>query len=151
MKRIVNEIVVILVLVIAMYLISTSDINDEQKNYVDSDNKNAQVINSNTSKKNIYQEKARYEKLKKAKEELQLYRLYKKRKLIVGVNVIVDETSIDINTSNAYELSLIKGIGKTLSNRIVEYRIENGIFNDVHNLIKVKGIGEKKLSNILNN
>ncbi len=151
MKKLVNEIIVILVLILAMYLISTSGIVFEEDK---TKNGETNVNNNFTSNGNILETKieedTRIKKLRKAKESLMLYRLYKKDKLIEPVLVVLDDRSIDLNTANAYELTFLKGIGKSLSQRIVEYRIENGAFYSVEDIVKVKGIGKKKLEKIVN-
>ncbi|MDJ0624798.1 MAG: helix-hairpin-helix domain-containing protein [Candidatus Caenarcaniphilales bacterium] len=55
---------------------------------------------------------------------------------------------ININSVSEKELIQLKGVGPKLSKRIIEYRIEHGSFSSVDELLKVKGIGEKKLSKI---
>ncbi|MCX8057808.1 MAG: helix-hairpin-helix domain-containing protein [Spirochaetes bacterium] len=50
---------------------------------------------------------------------------------------------IDINKATYEELIQIPGIGPTLAKRIIEWREQNGNFNSIEDLIKVKGIGEK--------
>ncbi len=151
MKKLINEVVVIIVLVLAMYLISTSGIIFESGNIKDNTIDNRNYIKDNGSSlitgKTITD--SRINKLKKAKENLVLYRLYKRNKLIEPVLVVLDDRSIDINTANAYELTFLNGIGKSLSKRIIAYRVENGVFYYIEDLVKVKGIGQKKLEKIL--
>lgn len=53
---------------------------------------------------------------------------------------------INLNTATAEELMTIKGIGETLSQRIIDYRDTHGKFNTVEELTKVNGIGEKRLA-----
>ncbi|MFU8812876.1 MAG: phospholipase D-like domain-containing protein, partial [Balneolaceae bacterium] len=48
---------------------------------------------------------------------------------------------ININTADAQTLQALSGIGPAFSERIVEYRLENGGFNTVEELINVRGIG----------
>ena len=48
---------------------------------------------------------------------------------------------IDINSASAEELMKIKGIGQTLSERIVEYRYNNGNFASIDDIKNVKGVG----------
>ncbi len=55
---------------------------------------------------------------------------------------------IDINTASQEELEIIPGIGPELANRILEYRVQNGQFQTLQDLHKVKGIGDKKLQAI---
>lgn len=56
---------------------------------------------------------------------------------------------LNINTANADQLSALPGIGDTLAARIVEYREENGPFQTIGQLINVPGIGQNKLTNII--
>lgn len=55
---------------------------------------------------------------------------------------------IDINTASAEQMRLLPGIGEVLSEEIVAYRLENGSFECVEDIMKVKGIGEGKFSDI---
>ena len=50
---------------------------------------------------------------------------------------------ININESDAAGLMKIKGVGKVLAGRIVEYRSIAGSFSSVEDLKKVKGLGQK--------
>ncbi len=50
---------------------------------------------------------------------------------------------ININTADAETLCLLDGIGEKLSEEIVRYRDENGKFNNIEEIMKVHGIGEK--------
>lgn len=134
-----------------MYLISSSAFDEEVEKRRFHTNSGEKVGVSNDREVEEFVQKNRSNQLKKAKEELKLYRLLKKEGLIRCVTVVAEGKVLDINTSNAYDLCEIKGIGKALSKRIVDYRVENGIFNEAKELINVKGIGEKKLSKILNN
>lgn len=55
---------------------------------------------------------------------------------------------ININTATKEDLDKLPGIGTTLAERIIEFRIKNGPFKSIDDLQNVEGIGEKKLSNI---
>ena len=57
--------------------------------------------------------------------------------------------SIDINRANLEELSSLKGIGSKKAQAIIEYREIYGKFTSVNELLNVKGIGEKVLSDNL--
>ena len=57
---------------------------------------------------------------------------------------------IDINLADVEVLSSLKGIGPKLATRIVSWRDQNGGFKDVSELLEVKGIGERKLTEIMN-
>lgn len=52
---------------------------------------------------------------------------------------------ININTATAEELASLKYVGEKLSQRIVEYREENGAFEAVEDITKVPGVGPKVL------
>ena len=52
---------------------------------------------------------------------------------------------INVNRADAETLTRIDGIGETLAARIVAYREEYGAFVSLDELLKVDGIGTKKL------
>ena len=54
---------------------------------------------------------------------------------------------ININTASVDELMTLSGIGKTLANRIIEYRKDN-IFLKIEDIKNVKGIGDALFENI---
>lgn len=53
---------------------------------------------------------------------------------------------VDPNDATWIELSLLEGLGETLSKRIVENREEHGPFRRAEDLLRVRGIGEKTLA-----
>jgi competence protein ComEA len=55
---------------------------------------------------------------------------------------------ININTANANMLQTLSGIGPVLSERIIEYRNQNGLFEVIDDIKDVSGIGEKKFEGI---
>lgn len=55
---------------------------------------------------------------------------------------------ININTANVEELTNLPKVGPVLAERIVEYRNINGLFKNIDEIKKVKGIGDKKLASI---
>ncbi|MBL7136808.1 MAG: helix-hairpin-helix domain-containing protein [Candidatus Marinimicrobia bacterium] len=59
-----------------------------------------------------------------------------------------DSYRININTATKDELMKIPKIGPVTAERIILYRMENGRFNSVEELIKVKGIGKKTIERI---
>jgi comEA protein len=59
---------------------------------------------------------------------------------LISTQTFADE-KIDINKASIKELQRLEGIGKTLANRIVEYRTLNGPFQDIKEIMKVSGIG----------
>jgi competence protein ComEA len=56
---------------------------------------------------------------------------------------------ININTATLEELTLLKGVGESLAQRIIDYREESGPFESAQDLLNVKGIGPKILSDNL--
>lgn len=56
---------------------------------------------------------------------------------------------LDINSADTVELDFLPGIGPAIAQRIVEYREEEGPFQDVAELLNVEGIGPSKLEEIL--
>jgi len=50
---------------------------------------------------------------------------------------------ININTANATMLQTLSGIGPVLSERIIEYRNQNGFFGAIDDVKDVSGIAEK--------
>lgn len=63
-------------------------------------------------------------------------------------NSDVEDGKININTATKEELETLTGIGDTLSQRIIEYREEQGKFNSIEDIKSVKGIGDKKFDDI---
>lgn len=55
---------------------------------------------------------------------------------------------ININTADAEELTALPGIGEKISERIIEYRTENGRFYSIEEIMEVSGIGEAKFEAI---
>ncbi len=59
-----------------------------------------------------------------------------------------EQKRISINSATAEELITLPGIGPKTAERIIRYREENGLFQSIDDLVRVKGIGEKKLDKI---
>ena len=57
-------------------------------------------------------------------------------------NTVPDSDKININTATKDELIKLYGIGETISERILEYRSQNGPFTDIEEIKNVKGITE---------
>ena len=55
---------------------------------------------------------------------------------------------ININTANTNTLQTLPGIGPVLSERIIEYRNQNGLFGMIDDIKDVSGIAEKKYEGI---
>jgi comEA protein len=57
-------------------------------------------------------------------------------------NVVV-QPSVNLNTATMAQLETLPGVGRSVAERIVEYRQKNGGFKKIEELMNVKGIGEK--------
>ena len=55
---------------------------------------------------------------------------------------------VNINTASAAELQTLSGIGPSVAQSIIDERTKNGPFASVDDLMRVSGIGEKKLAKI---
>lgn len=55
---------------------------------------------------------------------------------------------VDINRADWPELALLPDVGETLARRMVEFRQQNGPFLDERDLLRVPGIGPRKLEGI---
>jgi len=58
------------------------------------------------------------------------------------------EQSININSANLNELTMLPGIGEKTAEKIIELRTERGKFARLEDLMDVKGIGEVKFNKI---
>lgn len=55
---------------------------------------------------------------------------------------------IQLNKASAEQLQALPGVGPALAERIVAYRNAHGPFQDVEQLVEVKGIGQAKLAKL---
>ena len=63
-------------------------------------------------------------------------------------NSLKEVGKVNINEAMQTELEQLPGIGPSLATRIIEYREQNGKFNNVEDLQNVKGIGDAKFNDI---
>ena len=64
-------------------------------------------------------------------------------------NIWAQENSkININEATVTQLQQLEGIGKTIAERIVQYREEHGPFKTPEEIKKVSGVGAKKYETI---
>ncbi len=55
---------------------------------------------------------------------------------------------VNINTANQAELETLPGIGPSTALKIIEYRKENGKFNNIEDIKNVSGIGDNKFNKV---
>lgn len=55
---------------------------------------------------------------------------------------------ININLATKEELMALPGIGETMAERIIAYRIDHNGFKKIEDIMKVKGIGKKKFEKL---
>lgn len=58
------------------------------------------------------------------------------------------EPKININTAGEAQLSRLPGVGEATAKKIIAYRQEKGRFNNIKDIMKVSGIGDKKFQNM---
>ncbi|MGB5824523.1 MAG: helix-hairpin-helix domain-containing protein [Proteocatella sp.] len=61
-----------------------------------------------------------------------------------------DSGKLNINTASKEQLMELSGVGAVISQRILDYRNENGQFKAIEDLKDVSGIGDKKFNDIKN-
>ncbi|MCX7877085.1 MAG: helix-hairpin-helix domain-containing protein [Ignavibacteria bacterium] len=147
-----NELVVIAFLMVSFITGLVLKISDFRKpdtfSYTESDKKFEEQI------KKSFEELERQRKSDEIIERTKLIRTYadsliaekdrnssSKEKLPIG-------TKININSALQSDLELLPGIGKVTAERIIEYRETKGRFKRPEEIMKVKGIGEKKFEKI---
>lgn len=59
-------------------------------------------------------------------------------------------TRVNINTAGINILTTLPGIGVKTAEKIIEYRNQKGGFKTIYDLMKVKGIGDKKFGRLKN-
>ena len=65
-----------------------------------------------------------------------------------GIVQAAETGKIDLNKATVQELVQLKGIGNKYAERIIEYRESNGKFDKIEDIMKVKGIGQRKFESI---
>lgn len=72
----------------------------------------------------------------------------KNNDVIIIPDKVRENVRISINSGTLEELDRIPGIGPVTAQNIIDFREANGFFQNVEELTKVKGIGEKTLEKI---
>lgn len=73
---------------------------------------------------------------------------FSKNSLLYSNSGKLSPGSININTVGVDDLDKLPGIGIKTAEKIIEYRSEHGKFNELSELMNVKGIGIKKFEKI---
>ena len=68
--------------------------------------------------------------------------------LFAGANFAF--AAVNLNTATQAELETLKGVGPTKAKSIIEYREQNGAFQSIEDLKKVKGFGDKSVESLKN-
>ena len=68
--------------------------------------------------------------------------------IIQVTNIVNSKNVININKANIEELESIPGVGPSMAQKIINYRIENGNFKTIEDLKNVSGIGDKKFESM---
>ena len=82
------------------------------------------------------------------KEPVQIQRPTQPTSTDSAIQQEIYDPRININTASAEYLALLPNIGEVLAQRIVKYRENNGPFEDIWQLSRVYGIGEKTVKEI---
>ncbi len=69
-----------------------------------------------------------------------------KHLLLIIAMVFTLMASVNINKADKAELMSLKGVGEKTATAIVDYRKKHGKFKNAHDIINVKGIGEKSFT-----
>ena len=62
----------------------------------------------------------------------------------------IANAGVNINSATQSELEMLQGIGPSKARAIIQYREQNGPFNSINDLKKVKGIGSSTIKQLGN-
>lgn len=72
---------------------------------------------------------------------------FDRNKSVISENTGLSKT-INVNAATSEDLESISGIGEVIASRIIDYRNQFGSFDNLEDLKKIKGIGNKKIETI---
>ncbi len=64
------------------------------------------------------------------------------------VSTIESTAPVNLNTASQTELELIPGIGSSIASKIILERNRRGGFRSIQDLLKIRGIGRKRLEKL---
>lgn len=67
-----------------------------------------------------------------------------------GLSATEIEGKVNINTATEKQIAVLPGVGPKLASEVVNYRKANGDFQEIEDLKKVNGIGDKKFEKMKN-
>ena len=68
--------------------------------------------------------------------------------ITAGIDTGMENCLVNLNTATAAELDKLPGIGTVLSQRIIDYRAQNGSFANKEDLLKIQGISKNLFDKI---
>ena len=68
--------------------------------------------------------------------------------LVFGMVSYAEQGTINVNTATVEELQWLPGVGEKIAQNIVDFRQANGPFSSLDDLLKITGIGERRLEEI---
>ncbi|WP_158217565.1 helix-hairpin-helix domain-containing protein [Lottiidibacillus patelloidae] len=80
-------------------------------------------------------------------DEMVIYVPKKGEEVKSEFNSSMNSNKININSASVSELMTLKGIGEAKAEAIVSYREQHGKFDNIDDLLKIKGIGDKTIEN----
>ena len=63
---------------------------------------------------------------------------------VIRIPQLQSTPRISINTATLEQLMQLPGIGQATAQKIVDYRVEHGLFQELEDLMQVPGIKQKK-------
>jgi competence protein ComEA len=64
------------------------------------------------------------------------------------VEAVVSTEAINLNSATAAQIASLPGIGPKTADLVVQYRVKNGPFKKIEEIMNVRGVGEKSFLKI---